>query len=182
MTRFLLHLLSNSWGTLRILHSGTLVKVVFGVTKTVFVIIYMTRVLLHSSNKWQPRGYSSLVLVGMCHTEFESRPIQIPIFQEKVTHSYTNRINFVPNIEQNHRFFINFIKFEPILAQTWENFEKSTHSYTEFCILKGSIHTWRGWFCSPCWRHIPVRSFVLSTPPWQPLFCGLPGLKIWWES
>ena len=34
-------------------------------------------------------------------SEFESRPIQIPIFQEKLTHSYTNWTNFLPNFEQN---------------------------------------------------------------------------------
>ena len=51
--------------------------------------------------------------------EFESRPIQIPAFQEQVTHLYTNWPNF----------FQNFLKFEPILAQIWPNFEKSTHSY-----------------------------------------------------
>ena len=52
-------------------------------------------------------------------------------------------------------FFQNCLKFEPI---------KSTHSYTKFCILYGIIHIPRGWFCYPCWRHIPVGSFVLSTP------------------
>ena len=45
---------------------------------------------------------------GCAATEFESRPIQIPIFQEKVTHSYTNRFNFWPNFEQNHPIFPKF--------------------------------------------------------------------------
>ena len=36
--------------------------------------------------------------------EFESRSIQIPIFQEKVTHSYTNW----PNFEQNYPIFQKF--------------------------------------------------------------------------
>ena len=55
-----------------------------------------------------PRGgYSSLVLVGMCHQ-----------FQNKIT-----------------RFFQNFLEFEPILAQIWDNFDKLTHSYTKFYIL-----------------------------------------------
>ena len=40
--------------------------------------------------------------------EFESRPIQIPIFQEKVTYSYTNQLNFGPNFEQKHLIFPKF--------------------------------------------------------------------------
>ena len=32
------------------------------------------------------------------------------------------------------QFFQNFLKFEPLLVQIWENFEKSTHSYTKFSI------------------------------------------------
>ena len=43
-----------------------------------------------------------------CRHEFESRPIQIPVFQEKVTHSYTNWPNFGPNFERNYRFFPKF--------------------------------------------------------------------------
>ena len=43
-----------------------------------------------------------------CRHEFESRPIQIPVFQEKVTHSYTNWPNFGSNFERNYRFFPKF--------------------------------------------------------------------------
>ena len=53
-------------------------------------------------------------------------------FLEKVTHSYTNQTNFTPNFEQNQPFYP---KFSEMLAQICENFEKSTHSYTKFCIL-----------------------------------------------
>ena len=55
------------------------------------------------------------------------------MFQEKVTHSYTDR----PNFEQNHQIFPfqKKKKKESILAQIWENFEKSTHSYTKRLIL-----------------------------------------------
>ena len=53
-----------------------------------------------------PKGHSSLVLVRMCPAaEFESRLIQIPIFPEKVIHSYTNRTKFTPNFEQNYPIF-----------------------------------------------------------------------------
>ena len=65
-------------------------------------------------------GNSSLALEGMCRWEFETGPMQIPIFQEKVTHSYTNR----PTFDQNYRIF--FSKFELILAQILVNLEKLT--------------------------------------------------------
>ena len=48
------------------------------------------------------------LVVTHAAAEFESRPIQIPIFQEKVTHSYTNRPNFGPNVEGNHPIFPKF--------------------------------------------------------------------------
>ena len=57
-------------------------------------------------------GVSTLVLVGTCRWEFECGPIQIPIFEEKLTHSYTNRPDFGPNFDQKYRFFSNFLKFE----------------------------------------------------------------------
>ena len=37
------------------------------------------------------------------------------------------------------QFFLNFLKFELILAQIWENCEKSSHSYTKFAFCKGSF-------------------------------------------
>ena len=51
-------------------------------------------------------------------------PIHIPI--GSISGQILNKIT---------NFFQNFLKFEPILAQIWPNFEKSTHSYTRFCIL-----------------------------------------------
>ena len=47
---------------------------------------------------WTPGGFSTLVLVGTCHCKFESGPIQIPIFGEKVTHSYTKLAQFLGQI------------------------------------------------------------------------------------
>ena len=68
------------------------------------------------------------------------------------------------------RFFQNFLKFEPILAQIWENLEKSTvHSYTKLHFIPGIICQEAD--CYPCWRHmIPVR--VLCTLP-------LPTKEFW---
>ena len=126
---------------------------------------------------------SSLVLVGTSRWEFETGPKHIPTFQEKVTHSYTNRELNRPDFGQNFDkvtslplFFLfivfcfsNFLRFKPILAQTSEKIEKSTHSYTKFCIDMGSLIYWytRSY---PCWWHILVGSFVLSTivPPPPP--------------
>ena len=105
-------------------------------------------------------GYSSLVLVGMCPAELESRPIQIPIFKKE----WPIHIQMGPILSKIAQFFQNCLKFEPILAQIWQKLWKTTQSYTKFCILWGFIHIPRGWFCYPYWQHIPVGSFVLSTP------------------
>ena len=78
-----------------------------------------------------------------------TRPIQILIFQEKVTYSYTDRPNFGPNFEQNHPIFSKF-------SLIWPNFENFSHSYTKFCVLWGVIHIPWGWFRYPCWWHVPV--------------------------
>ena len=61
--------------------------------------------------------------------------------------------------------FSNFLRFKPILAQTSEKIEKSTHSYTRFLDMGSLIY----WYTRsyPGWWHILVGSFVLSTivPP-----------------
>ena len=98
--------------------------------------------------------------------------------KEKVTHPYTNHPDFETNFDENYQIFpifvISFKQFAEIctfstkicanLAQILENFEKTTHSYTKFCIEKGVIAIPGGRFCDPCWRHIPICTFVLSTP------------------
>ena len=92
---------------------------------------------------YNPWGYSSLVLVGMCRCEIESRPIQIqiPTFQEKVTHSYTNWPNFWAQFWAYiiAWFFQNSLKFEPIL-KNWPIYTPNSafykgHSYTKRLIL-----------------------------------------------
>ena len=58
------------------------------------------------------------------------------MFPEKVNHLYTNQPNFGPSCKQKSPDFSkNVLNCEHILAQIWENFEASTHSYTKFCIL-----------------------------------------------
>ena len=56
------------------------------------------------------RGFSTLVMVGTCHWEFESRPIQIPVFEEKVTHSIhiPSRSDFGLNFDQNYLIVLKF--------------------------------------------------------------------------
>ena len=53
-------------------------------------------------------GSATLLLVGTCLWEFEKGPIQIPIFQEKVTHSYTSRSDSGSNFDQNYLIFLKF--------------------------------------------------------------------------
>ena len=77
------------------------------------------------------RGYLSLVLVGMCHTEFECRSIQIPIFQEKVNHSYTNQSKFGPNFEQK---LPDFSKFFSNFSQFWLNLRGKNYTCRVTCI------------------------------------------------
>ena len=68
--------------------------------------------------------------------EFESRPIQIPIFQEKVTHSYTNRPDFGPNSEKNHPICP---KFSEILANFGSNWKNQPIHIPNFAFYKGSF-------------------------------------------
>ena len=76
--------------------------------------------------------FSTLILVGTCCLEFESGPMQIPIFEEKVTHSKYQSVQFWPKIYAI--FSPNFLKLEPNLAQIWENFESRPVQISKFCI------------------------------------------------
>ena len=51
-----------------------------------------------------PGDNSSLVLGGMGYWEYEIRPISVPTFQEKVTHSFTTQPNLGQNFAQNYFF------------------------------------------------------------------------------
>ena len=59
-------------------------------------------------------------------------PYKYQFFQEKVTHSYTNRSNFEANFEQNHTIFP---KFSQILAK----FENRPIHIPNFVFYKGSF-------------------------------------------
>ena len=88
--------------------------------KKIFIYLASVKKLLIDSwsiNEQQP----GLGLVRICCWEFEIGPIHIPTFQEKVTHSYTNRSDFGWNFDQSYPIFFRFSYiFEPILAQFLE--------------------------------------------------------------
>ena len=96
---------------------------------------------------------------------FESRPIQIPRFQEK----WPIHIQIGPIFCPIVRFFQNLFKFEQVLIKTWKKkIEKSIpFIYQTLRFVRGhsSFILSRGWFCYPFWRHVPVGDFVLSIPP-----------------
>ena len=56
--------------------------------------------------------------------------------------------------------YSNFLRFKLILAQTSEKIEKSTHSYTKFCIDMGSLIYWYTRRSYPCWWHILVAGLL----------------------
>ena len=80
---------------------------------------------------------------------------------------------FLRNFEQNHPVFQNFLKFEPILAQIWDNFEKSTHSHTKL----GSFIYQEADFATQVGSTSPVGSFVLSTHPLEQI-----GISTAWNT
>ena len=91
-------------------------------------------------------------------TIFFSRIVDLFIYES---------IQFWAKLSKITRFFQNCLTFKTILVQIWENFEKkkkkTTHSH--FAVYKVSfIRIPSDWFYYPCWRHIPVGSFVPSTP------------------
>ena len=79
------------------------------------------------------RTYSAQLWMSTLLREFLDKPDTLDI-RVAPRDSHTNLLYFGRNFEQNHPIFQNFLKFKPILAQVWENFEKSIQSYTKFCI------------------------------------------------
>ena len=79
-------------------------------------------------------GYTSLVLVRMCRRK--SKPIHIPIFQEKVTHSFTNQPNFAPNSPDFFNFSKIFLNLSPNCAKF---FKIDPFIYQILYFIKGSF-------------------------------------------
>ena len=85
-----------------------------------------------------------MVLVGMLRN-LKVDPYKLPILQGKRDiFIYQFATIFGQVFSKITQLFQDFLKFEPILAQIWENFEKSTHSYTTCCILQRIIRIPRG--------------------------------------
>ena len=80
-------------------------------------------------------------------------PIHIPI--SPILHQILSKIT---------GFFQNFLWFEPILAQIWENYEKLTHSYTNFAYFKVLIHAKR-LILVPMFASHPCRIFCTESSP-----------------
>ena len=119
-------------------------------------------------------GYSTLVWVGVCRWDFWNATHPCTHFEGKVTHPCTKNQNFslkfapfwrkfrkilkswpikVPNLRH---FGANFRKFWKIDPSKYHVFEKKK---------KDPLMYLAAWFCYPCLRHIPITTFVLSTPP-----------------
>ena len=79
-----------------------------------------------------------------------------------MTHSYTKWSNFGPNFEQNRVIFPNFPKFEPILAQIWENFDPFIYQNLHF--MRGHSYTMR-LILLPMMAAHPHRIFRTVYPP-----------------
>ena len=124
---------------------------------------------------------SSLVLVGTCRWEFETGPIHIPTFQEKVTHSYTNRPDFGQNFDKVTSplffLFIYFFVFQIFLdriANFGSNFRKNwkidsfiykiLHRYEVIDIL---IYQEELPMLVAYPRRVFCTEYNYSTPPWS---------------
>ena len=122
---------------------------------------------VRSFNTW---GVSTLVLVGMCHWEFESGPIFIANFPKILTHFNTKNLDFSKIWHDFSKFSEIFENFNPKfmkfanLVTNWRKFWKVTHLYTNFAAEKGVIVIPGGRFCNQFQRHVPIPTFVLRTP------------------
>ena len=119
-------------------------------------------------------GYSCLVLVGMCHWEFEKGPIQTPIFKEKVTRSYPIGLIFDQILPKITWFFL----------QIWGNFSSNYFlknnplTYKILHKIKGHWYT-RRLILQPMFTVHPCRGLLYwaTTPPPPPQFVLLQSLK-----
>ena len=93
----------------------------------------------------QKKKYSGWVLLGCAAAEFESGPVQIPFFQQKVTHSYSNFRIILSKIAWFFQSFFKiwanrgpnlgkFWKIDPFAYQILHHFIRG-HSYTKRLIL-----------------------------------------------
>ena len=80
--------------------------------------------------------------------------------------------NFGPNFEQIARFLQKFLiwaNFGLTFGKFWK-IDPLIYQILCFIIVRGHSYIKTGWFCYPCWQHIPVVSFALSTAPFRPTY------------
>ena len=135
-------------------------------------------------NKIRGGGYSTLVWVGVCRWDFWNATHPCTHFEGKVTHPCTKKQKFSLKFAPFWRKFRKILKSWPIkvpnLRHFGANFRKfwkiDPSKYHVFEKKRDPLMYLTAWFCYPCLRHIPITTFVLSTPREQNrLFL----LKIW---
>ena len=117
----------------------------------------------------------------MCYWEFESRPIHTPFFLRKscpfMYQSPWFSVKFGPKTNQSSQnvcFLLTFfdknyiilLKYVPIWNKFLKILKNGPIHIPKFVKKKGVIDfllQW-GWFGYPCFRHIPIPTFVPSTP------------------
>ena len=120
-----------------------------------------------------PGGYSSLVWVGVCRWDFWNATHPCTHFEGKVTHPCTKNQKFSLKFAPFWRKFRKILKSWPIkvpnLRHFGANFRKfwkiDPSKYHVFEKKRDPLMYLAAWFCYPCLRHIPITTFVLSTPP-----------------
>ena len=118
-------------------------------------------------------GYSTLVWVGVCRWDFWNATHPCTHFEGKVTHPCTKNQNFSLKFAPFWRKFRKILKSWPIkvpnLRHFGANFRKfwkiDPSKYHVFEKKRDPLMDLAAWFCYPCLRHIPITTFVLSTPP-----------------
>ena len=93
-----------------------------------------------------------------------------------------------PILSQIRSFYQYFLKFEPIFGKFWK---MDPFVYQILHFIRGHSYTKR-LILLACWRHVPVGSFVMSTPPrvkmissseanfWTTILLHIPIKSMWW--
>ena len=127
----------------------------------------------HTRRIGAPGGYSTLVWVGVCRWDFWNATHPCTHFEGKVTHPCTKNQNFSLKFAPFWRKFRKILKSWPIKVPNLRNFGANFRKfwkidpskYHVFEKKRAPLMYLAAWFCYPCLRHIPITTFVLSTPP-----------------
>ena len=137
-----------------------------------------------------PGGYSTLVWVGVCRWDFWNATHPCTHFEGKVTHPCTKNQNFSLKFAPFWRKFRKVLKSWPIKVPNLRHFGANFRKFWKIDPSKYHVFEKRdplmylaAWFCYPCLRHIPITTFVLSTPPGLSYFdIFYDNTVIWLES